>query len=76
VSWKKIPLGIDTDNDGYISRKEVGAAYNTGGKKFLEVSKTIKQMGPMLAMFDAGSMGRTHPGGGMPRAGGPIRTEF
>ena len=65
---------IDTDNDGYISRKEVGAAYNTVGKKFLEVSKTIKQMGPMLAMFDAGGVGRSM--GGMPRAGGPVRTEF
>lgn len=65
---------IDTDNDGYISRKEVGAAYNTAGKKFLEVSKTIKQMGPMLAMFDAGGVGRSM--GGMPRAGGPVKTEF
>ena len=31
---------IDDDNDGYVSRKEVGKAYNVAGKKFLEISKT------------------------------------
>lgn len=42
---------IDDDGDGYIQRKEVGKYYNIAGKKFLEISKTIKQMGPMMAMF-------------------------
>ena len=35
---------IDDDNDGYVSRKEVGKAYNVAGKKFLEISKTSKYM--------------------------------
>ena len=47
---------IDDDNDQHISRKEIGKYYNLAGKKFLEVSKTIKQMGPMLAMFDGMQM--------------------
>jgi len=54
---------IDDDNDGYVSRKEVGKAYNVAGKKFLEISKTIKQMGPMLAMFGGGDMGGGGGGG-------------
>ncbi|CAB9522608.1 expressed unknown protein [Seminavis robusta] len=55
---------LDSNGDGMVQRKEVGSAYSTAGKKFVEISKTIKQMGPMLAMF----------GGG---AGGPgMRTEF
>ena len=53
---------LDENGDGAIQRKEVGAAYNKAGKKFMEISKTIKQMGPMLAMFGGGGgMG----GGGM-----------
>ena len=60
ISW------LDEDGDGKISRKEVGMAYNTAGRKFLEVSKTIKQMGPMLALFGGGDMG------GM----GNMKTEF
>jgi len=48
---------IDADRDGYIQRKEVGSAYATAGKKFLETTKTIKTMGPMLAMFGGGDMG-------------------
>jgi len=47
---------IDDNGDGYIQRQEVGKYYNIAGKKFLEVSKTIKQMGPMLAMFSGGGM--------------------
>ncbi|KAL7471823.1 hypothetical protein ACHAXS_012132 [Conticribra weissflogii] len=46
---------LDDNNDGFIERKEVGKYYNSAGKKFTEVSKTVKEMGPMLAMF--GSMG-------------------
>lgn len=55
-SWDKesVAVGmkwIDDDGDGFIQRKEVGKAYNTSGKKFLEIAQTIKQMGPMLALF-------------------------
>ena len=42
---------IDDDGDGYIQRKEVGKYYNVAGTKFIEIAKTIKQMGPMMAMF-------------------------
>jgi len=53
---------IDDDKDGHIHRKEVGKYYSIAGKKFLEISKTIKQMGPMLAMF-GGSMNGGGGGG-------------
>jgi len=43
---------IDDDEDGYISRKEVGIYYNIAGKQFMDVSKSIKVMGPMMAMFN------------------------
>ncbi|KAL7524869.1 hypothetical protein ACHAWF_001118 [Thalassiosira exigua] len=55
---------MDDDGDGHIQRKEVGRHYNEAGKKFLEVSKTIKQMGPMLALFGGGDMGGMGGGGG------------
>ncbi|KAL7539254.1 hypothetical protein ACHAXR_009113 [Thalassiosira sp. AJA248-18] len=55
---------IDDDGDGYIQRSEVGKYYNIAGKKFLEISKTIKQMGPMLALFGGGGMGMNGGGGG------------
>merc|ERR1719491_1617730 len=42
---------IDDDGDGYIQRKEVGKYYNVAGKKFLEIAKTIKQIGPMMGML-------------------------
>jgi len=42
---------IDDDEDGHVSKKEVGKYYNLAGKKFMEISKTIKQLGPMLTMF-------------------------
>ena len=45
---------LDENGDGAVQRKEVGAAYNKAGRKFMEISKTIKQMGPMLAMFGGG----------------------
>mmetsp|Transcript_28341 Transcript_28341/g.41166 ORF Transcript_28341/g.41166 Transcript_28341/m.41166 type:complete len:271 (-) Transcript_28341:161-973(-) len=51
---------IDYDGDGMIQRNEVGKAYKTWGSKFLEISKTIRTMGPMLALL-GGDMG----GGGM-----------
>jgi len=50
---------IDDDGDGYIQRKEVGKYYNIAGKKFITIAKTIKQMGPMMAMF-----GGMNDGGG------------
>lgn len=57
---------LDDDEDGFISRKEVGKYYNSAGKKFLDISKTIKQMGPMLALFGGMDM---NAGGGGGRAG-------
>ena len=53
---KEVFRSIDADGDGAIQRKEVGVLYNATGKRFLEISKTIKQMGPMLAMFGGGDM--------------------
>lgn len=53
---------IDDDGDGHISKKEVGKYYNLAGKKFMEISKTIKQIGPMLSMF--GGMDMNGGGGG------------
>ena len=68
---------IDDDNDQHISRKEIGKYYNIAGKKFLEVSKTIKQMGPMLAVFDGMQMNGGGMGGaGMGGGGGRPKTEF
>jgi Ca2+-binding EF-hand superfamily protein len=55
---------LDTDNNGYISRSEVGKYYNTVGKKIMEVSKMIKTMGPMIAMFGGGAAGGGGGGGG------------
>ena len=56
---------IDDNEDGHIQCKEVGNYYNSAGKKFFEISKTIKQMGPMLAMFGGGmDMGGGSNGGG------------
>lgn len=46
---------LDADQDGVVSRQEVGKAYNQAGKKWMETSKQIKEMGPMMAML--GSMG-------------------
>lgn len=58
---------MDDNGDGALQRAEVGKAYNIAGRKFLEIAKTIKQMGPMLAMF----------GGGMDMGGaGGMRNEF
>jgi Ca2+-binding EF-hand superfamily protein len=54
---------LDEDGDGFIQRKEVGKYYNTVGKKFLEVSKAIKQMGPLMAMFGGGMEGGGGGGG-------------
>ena len=61
-SWDKESVSagmkwLDEDGDGSIRREEVGKAYNKAGKKFLEIAKTIKTMGPMLAMFSGGDMG-------------------
>ena len=56
---------IDNDGDGKVQQAEVGKAYTIAGRKFLVISKTIEQMGPMLAMF----------GGGVDMGGG-MKTEF
>ena len=64
---------IDDDGDGYIQRKEVGKYYNIAGTKFLEISKTIKQMGPMMAMFGGMDMGG---GGGGGRGGGGFKLDL
>jgi len=48
---------IDDDKDGFVQRKEVGKYYNVAGKKFIEISKIIKQMGPMMAMFEGMNSG-------------------
>lgn len=53
---------MDDDGDGFIQRREVGRHYNVAGRKFAEISKTIKQMGPMMALF--GGMGDMNGGGG------------
>lgn len=55
---------LDTDGDGYIQRREVGMYYNKMGKQFMDATKMIKQMGPMLAMFGGGDMGGAGGGGG------------
>lgn len=55
---------IDDDKDGFIQRKEVGKYYNIAGKKFLEISKTVKQMGPMMALFGGMDMNGGGGGGG------------
>lgn len=56
---------IDEDDDGYISRKEVGKAYNSVGKQFISISKTIKIMGPLFEMVgEAGGMGESGGPGG------------
>ena len=48
---------LDTDKDGIVSRPEVGKAYATGGKKWMEISKQVKLMGPMMALFGGEGMG-------------------
>jgi len=58
ISW------IDDGKDGYIQRKEVGKYYSIAGKKFLEISKTIKQMGPMMVLFGGGMNSGGGGGGG------------
>ena len=48
-----------------ISRKEVGKAYNSVGKQFISISKTIKIMGPLFEMVgEAGGMGESGGPGG------------
>jgi len=62
---------LDTDKDGLISRQEVGKAYSTAGKKFVEISKKIKELGPMMAMFGGGG-----GGGGMGDMMNGMKMEF
>jgi Ca2+-binding EF-hand superfamily protein len=82
-SVKKAMEWIDDDGDGLISRKEVGHAYNVYGKQFLEISATVKTMGPLMAMFggnggDLGAMFGNPPnkGGGAERAGSGFKMDL
>ena len=59
VPWSAAIRAMDGDGDGFVDKKEAGKAYAEAKKQFLEVSKTIQQMGPMMAMFGGGM------GGGM-----------
>ncbi|KAL3799126.1 hypothetical protein HJC23_002254 [Cyclotella cryptica] len=70
ASVEKSMKWIDDDGDGYINRKEVGKYYNFAGKQFLDTSKSIRQMGPMLAMF--GGVDVNSGGGG----GGGFKMDF
>lgn len=42
---------IDADADGIVQRSEVGRYYKTAAMKFVEISKQIRQIGPMFAML-------------------------
>ena len=53
---------IDADADGVVQRSEVGRYYKTGAMKFVEISKQVRQMGPMFAML--GGMDGMQGGGG------------
>jgi Ca2+-binding EF-hand superfamily protein len=55
---------LDEDGDGYVQRTEVGRYYNSVGKNFLKVTKTIKEMGPLMAMFGGMNGGGGGGGGG------------
>lgn len=68
---------IDGDGDGSVSRKEAGQAFKKAKQMFMEATKTLQEMGPMLAMFGGadggmggGPMGGMGAMGGMPRGGG------
>jgi len=65
VAW------LDDDGDGFVQRGEVGRHYKSAGKQFLNIAKTIKQMGPMMAMFGGGGM--MNPGG---RPGGGFKMDL
>ncbi|KAL3787929.1 hypothetical protein ACHAWO_001078 [Cyclotella atomus] len=74
---------IDDDGDGFISRKEVGHAYNVYGRQFMEISSTVKTMGPLMAMFgggggDLGAMFGNPPnkGGGARKAGSGFKMDL
>lgn len=59
---------FDVDGDGLVQRKEVGKRYNAAGREFLDIVKTIKQVGPMLAMLGGGAFGDMGGGGFQARA--------
>ena len=48
---------VDGNGDGFVDRKEAGKAFSAAKKSFLEVAKTVQQMGPMMAMFGGGGGG-------------------
>jgi len=41
---------LDSDDDGYVQRREVGKRYNIAGQQFLAVAKAIKTTGPLIVM--------------------------
>ena len=64
---------LDADSDGGVTKLEAGKAFKAFRVMFLKAAKSLREMGPMLAMFggmDGGGMGGMP--GGMPggRAGG------
>lgn len=61
---------LDNDGDGQVDRKEAGRAFKAFKDAFLQASKSLQEMGPMLAMF--GDMDESG-GGGM---GGPSGRGF
>ena len=55
---------LDEDGDRYVQRAEVGKYYNMVGKRFLQATKTIKEMGPLMAIFRDMNGGGGGGGGG------------
>ena len=59
---------LDGDGDGTATRAEAGAAFKSFRGVFLKAAKTLREMGPMLAMF--GAMGDGGMGGMGGKGGG------
>lgn len=51
----------DSDDDNHIQRREVGKRYNIAGRKFLEIAKLVRTVGPMIVM--RATFGGPEPGG-------------
>jgi len=52
-NFKEVVGHLDTDGDGAVERKEMLAAARAFKAMFMKGVKTVKEMGPMLAMFSA-----------------------
>lgn len=57
---------LDGDGDGIASRSEAGKAFKDFRTMFLKAARTLKEMGPMLAMFGGMDLGDLKTPGGMP----------